>query len=157
MIELIEARQDDSANLAALHQHCFAEGWTAGTFEALFAQPGIFALLARHEGENVGFVLARVAADEGEILSIGVGAGSRQCGLGARLLAAAAGLAFKVGAGKMFLEVGADNQPALRLYRKLGFHEVGRRRGYYANGQEDALTMHCDLPLPGLGIATELD
>jgi ribosomal protein S18 acetylase RimI-like enzyme len=45
------------------------------------------------------------------------------------------------GARKMFLEVRVSNAPARALYRRLGFVETGRRKNYYAEEQEDALTM----------------
>lgn len=39
------------------------------------------------------------------------------------------------------LEVRASNEPAVSVYRKLGFEEVGRRKNYYRNPKEDALIM----------------
>ena len=54
-------------------------------------------------------------------------------GLGKALLQAALGLAHAAGAEAMFLEVAADNAPAVALYEHAGFERVGLRRGYYAN------------------------
>ena len=48
------------------------------------------------------------------------------------------------GAGAMFLEVAAGNAPALALYAREGFAEVGRRRRYYSDGT-DALVLRRDL------------
>src|SRR5690554_6333287 len=47
------------------------------------------------------------------------------------------------GAETAFLEVRESNQPAIRLYERTGFNEIGRRRGYYpaVGGREDALVM----------------
>ena len=39
------------------------------------------------------------------------------------------------------LEVRASNQPAIKLYEKIGFSQVGRRPNYYHNPKEDALIM----------------
>jgi ribosomal-protein-alanine N-acetyltransferase len=44
----------------------------------------------------------------------------------------------------VFLEVGEQNTPACRLYRRAGFHEVGRRQGYY-DGGATALVLRRDL------------
>ncbi len=87
-------------------------------------------------------VLLRVAADEAEILTIGVAA--RRQGLGTALMAAALAAARAQGAAAMFLEVAADNAAARGLYGNLGFAAAGQRRGYYANGA-DALLLRRDL------------
>ena len=39
------------------------------------------------------------------------------------------------------LEVRAGNAPAIALYEKHGFYEVGRRKGYYDDPKEDAILM----------------
>ncbi|HEY5048884.1 MAG TPA: GNAT family N-acetyltransferase [Rhizomicrobium sp.] len=157
VIAVIEADRNDIAILAALHGACFEEAWPADAFDRLLAVPGTFALLARSEDMDVGFVLARFVADEAEILSVGVSAFARRRGIAAHLLAVAARHAAAGGAAKLFLEVGAENTVPLTLYRKLGFREAGRRRGYYRNGLADGLTMRADLPLGGLGKEPELD
>ena len=45
---------------------------------------------------------------------------------------------------RIYLEVAANNEPALRLYKALGFTEIGRRKAYYNEGnlRRDAITMH---------------
>ena len=41
----------------------------------------------------------------------------------------------------VLLEVRADNEAAQRLYRRRGFTEIGRRRGYYQPSGTDAVVM----------------
>ncbi len=91
-----------------------------------------------------GMVLARVAADEADILTIAVAPDVRRRGLGRALLLAAMAEAGRRGAKSMFLEVGVDNAAAAALYASCGFAQVGRRRGYYASGG-DALVMRAAL------------
>ncbi len=140
------ASSADLDTLARLHRACFAESWSAQEFARLLAIPGTFALLA---GEGTGFVLARVAADEAEILSLGVSPESRHRGLGRALVGAAAERAFGHGAHTLFLEVSVNNGNARALYASLGFAEAGRRRAYYneAGQMADALTLRSPLPL----------
>ena len=88
-------------------------------------------------------MLARVAAEEGEILTLAVAPAVRGKGLGRALLQAAITHARALGAQTMFLEVGVDNPAALALYTALGFAKVGNRKAYY-NGR-DALVLR--LPL----------
>lgn len=69
--------------LARLHGECFAQGWSAEAMASLLAPEGVAALLALEEGEPAGFLLYRIAADEAEIITIGVLPGRRGLGLGA--------------------------------------------------------------------------
>ncbi len=124
--------------LSAIHAAAFpaAEAWSAPMFAAQLGQPGVFALLH----ETGGLIVARVAADEAEILTLAVAAGARRHGLGRALVAAAAAQACAHGATRLFLEVSAQNVAGLALYARCGFAPVGRRRRYYADGS-DAVMM----------------
>lgn len=125
--------------LAALHAGSFPDAWDAAAIAALLATPGAFAFA--HED---GFVLARVAGDEAEILTLAVAPPARGRGLGRALLQAVISRATQAGAASLFLEVGADNPAALALYAGLGFGRVGMRKAYY-NGR-DALVLRLSLP-----------
>jgi len=157
MTEIRRAGRESARLLACLHTSCFTDAWSESAFDTLLASPGAFALVARMDGRDVGFVLARVAADEAEILSLGVTPAARRLGAGRQLVSAAAEICAAAGSKLLFLEVGDENRAAWRLYRGVGFREVGRRRGYYQEGLEDALTLRADLPLCGLGIHAEVD
>ena len=93
-------------------------------------------------------ILARAIMDEAEILTLAVLPDARRQGLGRDLLRAAMRRAAETDARTMFLEVAEDNGAARRLYTSQGFTEVGRRKRYYANG-DDALVMR--VSLTGLG------
>ena len=130
----------DPAPLAALHAASFPDAWDAKAIADLLTTPGTFAVQA-----DDGFVLARVAAGEAEILTLAVAPRARGKGLGRALLQAAISRAHAIGAETMFLEVGADNPAARALYGSLGFTKVGERKGYYQG--RDALVLR--LPLAG--------
>lgn len=134
----------EAAVLAALQQLCFPEDpWSEESVATLVGQPGCFALLAVRGEDPIGFVMARVAAEDAEILAIGVRADTRGLGLGARLLGAALDGAQRLGATAMFLEVAEDNAAARALYKASGFLPVGRRPGYYkrSDGRIAALVL----------------
>ena len=147
--------------LVRLHGECFAQGWTTEAFGRLLASPRTFALLAQTDDVPAGFVLFRIAADEAEILSLGVRPGSRRASLGRALVLAAALQAFDEGVHTIFLEVAADNMAASALYAALGFSAAGRRKAYYREPDwpaTDALTLKAALPLAGeLGNGKGLD
>ncbi len=122
----------DAEILAALQAACFPEEpWDAGSIASLCAPPEGFALLALRGDEPVGFVLARVAAGEGEILAIGALPTERRSGVGRRLVEATLAHARQLGAEALFLEVAEDNEAARTLYMANNFFSVGRRPGYY--------------------------
>lgn len=135
------AAEADAPALAALHAAAFppGEAWGRDTIALLLALPGAFGLWR----EGAGLLLARMAADEAEILTVGVAPEARRRGHGAALLRDAVAAARLKGAGAMFLEVAANNTAGLALYARGGFAEVGRRRRYYTDGM-DALVLRRD-------------
>jgi ribosomal-protein-alanine N-acetyltransferase len=136
---------EDLPALARVHAACFAKAWDEEALGAMLKSPGIIALCA-----TAAFVIARVAADEAEILTIAVVPASRRQGLGRALLQEAAVQAETLGARSMFLEVALGNTAARALYGMLGFDNVGARKSYYEGG-EDALILRRDLPLAPVG------
>ncbi len=99
-------------------------------------------------GTLQGFILSRIAADEAEILSVAIATARRGRGLASALLNLHLRTARGLGVRALFLEVDEDNEPARKLYRRAGFHEVGRRPGYYpqpASGGATALVLRRDL------------
>ncbi len=90
------------------------------------------------EGRVEGFLYARVAADEAEILNLGVAAAIRRRKVGARLLDEAIRFARAREAKRIFLEVRESNAAAIAFYKWAGFAASGRRMSYYSNPTEDA-------------------
>jgi len=142
MIPLIPATGAHAAVLAAIHAESFppAERWGTDAMALQLEQPNCFG----HVDPAGGFILARIAADEAEILTIAVAPARRRAGSGHALLSAAIATAQRYGAASMFLEVSPVNDPAQGLYARLGFIRVGLRRRYYPDGG-DALVMRRDL------------
>ncbi len=131
--------------LAEIHATAFplGEKWSEGAFATHLALPGVFGCIA----EPGGMILARVAADEAEVLTLAVAPEARRRGMGRALLQAAETEAAHRGATAMFLEVAANNRPAQALYAAAGYTEIGRRCRYYPNG-DDALVMRRALQAP---------
>jgi ribosomal-protein-alanine N-acetyltransferase len=152
-LEPLTAR--DSPAIATIHHEDFVRPWTDGEFASLLGQDTVFGFAARETGKGdappVGFVLARLAAGEGEILTVAVARAHRRQGLGWRLMDAVLRELHGQRAEALFLEVDEANTPAIALYRRLGFFEVGKRPRYYEPAQgstEDksgALVMRRDL------------
>jgi ribosomal-protein-alanine acetyltransferase len=151
----------DIERVAVIHAQCFFDAWDETMIRQVLNMPGAFGLVARRYGYGsiIGFALARVAADECELLSLGVASEHRARGVGARLLRHAMARARDDRARWFFLEVAQNNDPALKLYKAHGLTEVGRRPDYYENAdgsRTSAYTMRCALPVsparaPALG------
>lgn len=142
----------DSLILADLHAEDFARPWSEAEFESLLSQTTVFGFavlpLGKRPGVPTGFVLARQAADEGEILTIAVSRSQRRQGLGRQLMDAVLRKLHADRAAALFLEVEENNGPAIALYRRLGFHQVGGRPDYYRDAKgarSGALVMRRDL------------
>lgn len=140
----------DADDLAALHAHAFRHGWPSTEIEALIADPTVITVVAR-QGRTaftrrpVGFVMVRAAADEAEILTVAVAPARRGRGIGRLMMDETIRRLYFMRIASLFLEVDEGNSPALALYRRLGFREVGRRANYYAGGTANALVMRADL------------
>ena len=136
---MIAVTPGHAATLAAIHAEAFPPGerWDLAAFAGLLGMPGACGLL---DGGG-GFILARHAGGEAEILTLAVVPPARRCGVGRGLLTAM----LEQLACPVFLEVAADNLAALNLYLLVGFTECGRRRAYYGLGR-DALVLR-RLPL----------
>jgi len=141
------AGPDEAAAFAAIHAQCFAAAWDAATFHVHLSAPtGLSFKAARAEAPRrlIGFLLARIAGGEGEVLAMGVlpaerGKGTARAMLDALLLNSRAR-----GTACIHLEVAADNGPAIAVYRAAGFATTGRRAAYYVEAGKppaDALIM----------------
>ena len=139
-------------HMADLHAGSFSRPWTDGEFHDMLAQKTVFGFVARElrfgKGRVLGFVLARAAAGEAEILTIAVASDWQGHGLGRRLMDAVLSRAHGERVESVFLEVDETNKPAISLYRRLGFSEVGGRPDYYRDKSgraTAALVMRRDL------------
>ncbi len=134
------------ADMATTHAAAFTRSrpWGTGEFTSLLQHPACFAT-----GDARCFALARVIADEAELLTIATHPDFRRQGLARLCMTTWQATAHQRGATRAFLEVGADNQGAIALYQAGGFKPCGRRKGYYRHNKGapiDALVMARGLP-----------
>lgn len=123
--------------IAAIEEAGMRYGWSRSQLAEEFGNSKSRILVARHKGQVAGHVVGWRIAGEVHILDVCVAPGSRRQGIGKQLVNA---LLKACGPGPALLEVRASNLPAITLYSRMGFEEVGRRPRYYSDG-EDALLM----------------
>ena len=134
---------DDIPALVDIHARSFERGWSESEFDTLLQDKLVNCFVLRHSNARVtdkviGFVLARSAADEAEILTIAIDPDFRAKGAGRRLMGDLVRKLYGDRVAKLFLEVDADNKAALSLYKALGFVKVGERKAYYRQEDGDA-------------------
>lgn len=133
-VSLLWAGPEHAAEIARLHAELFSPAWSEDSVRALLDHPASTAFLAVVGGPPkvpVGFVLAQLAADEAEVLSVGVIKDWQRKGIGRQLVQGVARAVQRAEARSLFLEVAADNHAAMELYSRMGFLGTGLRRGYY--------------------------
>jgi len=135
----------DTEVMAAIHATAFTphDAWSSDVFSLQLELPSVFGLLH----SDGGMILARIAADEAEILTLAVAPGVRRSGIATALLGEATILAAAMGVRAVFLEVSTANIAAQRLYTQAGFIQTGRRPNYYSDNT-DALVLRLDLDQP---------
>jgi len=122
--------------------------WTPDSYLP-FSQSEMCAWVVEHAGQVAGFVLARYAGAEMEVLNLAVAEAARRTGAGRALVRAALAEGETRGATQAFLEVRESNSGALAFYAALGFSIVSRRKSYYQAPEEDALVLSVPLPRQG--------
>ena len=116
--------------------------WTEGIFSDCLAN-GYLALLYVQRGEIQAYLVSQYVVDECHLLNLCVRKEAQNHGLGSKMVKQLMNQARQNDTGSIFLEVRVSNSAAIHLYDKLGFNEIGLRRGYYPanNGREDALVL----------------
>lgn len=141
-LRLARMTEQDLAEVLAVEAAIYSHPWTLGNF-ADSLRAGHQCWTWRRGAELVGYFVLATGAGEAHLLNLSIAAPWQRQGLGALLLGEAMRVARAKGAERLLLEVRPSNLAAQRLYLRLGFRQVGLRRGYYPahDGREDALVM----------------
>lgn len=114
----------------------FDHPWPKSAIESCLRADWFRPYLFRQGGEAVGYALIQYVVDEGELLRFLILPDHRNQGLGSQALEALLTRLEEEGMERMFLEVRQDNRAAQKLYAKLGFEPVGKRKNYYEDGAD---------------------
>ncbi len=132
---------DDLDEVGRIERASYTMPWADETFRGLLRRADAEALVAERAGEVVAYAVFWWVADQAELGNVAVTAVARGQGIGAALVHTVLVRARRRGAREVFLEVRPSNPTAQRLYERLGFVQVGRRRHYYVRPTEDAIVM----------------
>ena len=141
MIHIVPMENHHVMQVAALEKQCFSEPWSENSVASELNNPLSLWLVAVDDGDLAGYVGSQTVMDETDMMNIAVDVRYRRQGVAQALVEALAEQLKKAGSHCLTLEVRISNQPAIALYEKLGFAQVGKRPNYYRNPKEDALIL----------------
>ena len=136
--------RDDVDAVHALECSVFPHPWSRANFSDSIDAGYDAWLLRDADGELAGYFLLMYALDEAHLLDVAVCGARHGTGLGRYLLDTLCARAKEMGAESVLLEVRPSNERALAVYKRFGFAEIGRRKGYYPaheGKREDAIVM----------------
>ena len=140
--EIRPMRMEDIDDIMEVEHHSFTIPWSRASFVQELTENKCARYLVLSDGGKVwGYAGMWLVLDEGHITNVAIHPDKRGLGLGERLMRALVQLAADTGLDWMTLEVRRSNITAQNLYHKVGFIDVGYRKRYYSDNQEDALIM----------------
>ena len=140
--EIADVSLEHIAEINELEKLCFSLPWSR---QALISQlpddMHMFIAAIGDDGQVLGYVGMMYVLDEGYISNVAVSPEHRRLGIADALINALIDRANEKDLSFVTLEVRKSNVPAIELYIKNGFSEVGLRKNYYTNPTEDAISM----------------
>ena len=132
------------AAVTALERLCFADPWSEKSIASELKNPLALWLVAVEDGEVCGYIGSQSVMGGSDMMNVAVHPDHRRKGVGEMLVLSLCDML----SGEntcLALEVRSSNAPAIALYEKLGFEQIGLRKNYYRNPKEDALILKKEL------------
>lgn len=138
MIEIIKMDETHVTPIAELEKLCFSDPWSENSIAAELNGRFSYWLVAMEEGVLVGYIGSQSVLGESDMMNVAVHPDHRRKGIAEALVNALSRDLKAQNNVCLTLEVRDSNAPAIALYEKLGFVQVGLRKNYYHNPKEDA-------------------
>lgn len=140
-MEYLNMRPEHVAQVAELEKMCFSAPWSENAVRGELTNPLSLWIVAVDGDTVAGYIGSQSVMGEADMMNVAVSPSYRRQGIAEKLVVS---LVEKLTAQKvssLTLEVRASNEPAIALYEKLSFVQVGRRPNYYTKPKEDALIL----------------
>jgi [ribosomal protein S18]-alanine N-acetyltransferase len=141
-LEIRPMRESDLDQIVRIERQIFLFPWSPANF-ADSLKAGYLCRVMEERLTILGYSILMIGPDEAHILTLGISPDRQRQGLGEKMLHYLIDLSAEHGAKSVLLDVRESNHGAARLYRQLGFEQIGTRKDYYPAmcGREDALVM----------------
>lgn len=148
---------EDVREVVSIEKQCFSLPWSEKSFEdSISREDTIFLVCVDSQKDEAsveesvasvitGYIGMYLSFDEASITNVAVAPEFRKKGCGEQLVIAAKKTAKEANAERIILEVRVSNVPAISLYKRNGFEELGIRKQFYEHPVEDAYIMSCNL------------
>lgn len=141
MISYAIMDQSHVKQVAQVEAVCFSAPWSEGSVRSELTNPLSLWLVALEENRVVGYVGSQSVLGESDMMNLAVMPEYRGQGIATELVCRLISQLSTKGNYCLTLEVRISNMPAITLYEKLGFTQVGKRPNYYSDPKEDALIL----------------
>ena len=136
MIEVYKMSLTDLESIKEILVSDFDDFWNYSILKDELSNANSYYLVAKLDNEILGFAGIKYVLNDADIMNIVVKKSKRKSGIGSLLLKNIIELCKKLNVSTLFLEVNEKNLPAISLYKKFGFEEVGFRKNYYKENNE---------------------
>ena len=137
-MKIVFMEQSHVEQIAELEQRCFSDPWSVRSIESELSNRLSLWLVALDGDTVAGYIGSQTVLGEADMMNIAVSPEYRRRGVAQSLVEALEQHLRAKGAYQLTLEVRVSNAPAIALYEKLGFQQVGKRPNYYSHPKEDA-------------------
>lgn len=138
MTEIILMKPEHVAPIAEIEKICFKDPWSERSIASELDNRLSLWLVAMDGDWLAGYVGSQSVLGETDMMNIAVHPDYRRRGIAGQLVVRLVEELKARGNHSLMLEVRVSNEPARKLYEKLGFIQVGLRKNYYRNPKEDA-------------------
>ena len=138
---IVRMNEGHVSSVAEMEKICFSDPWSENSVASELKNKLALWLVAEEDGRVAGYIGSQTVMDETDMMNVAVHPDFRRKGIAEALVNDLVANLKKMGSHCLTLEVRASNTPAITLYEKLGFSEIGRRKNYYRNPREDALIL----------------
>ena len=144
-MEITEMTFKDLDDMKDILYSDFDNFWSYNVLKQELENPNTTYIIAKEQNEVVGFAGISICLDEATLNNIVVKKLCRGRGLGGELLESLIDICSELNLKTFTLEVNVTNEPAIRLYKKFGFKNLGIRKKYYNNSQDAYIMTKYDI------------
>ena len=140
-MKILPMNESHVTQVAELEKLCFSDPWSERSVASELNNPLSLWLIAEENGKVCGYIGSQTVMDETDMMNIAVHPDCRRRGIAAALIGALVNQLKARGSHILRLEVRESNAPAIALYARMGFCQLGLRKNYYRNPKENALIL----------------